>query len=199
MRSASIGCLSAIDTAYTGFFLPIAKEVMLVQALRTVLSFIDQLGERIAKLFSYTVLIVIVLETVEVIRRYILHKPTHWSWEAAAIVAGFGYLIGGAWVLRDRKHVRTDIFYSRLSRKAQAIVDIVMFVGIFFVYVMILSWKSTTAAIHSVAINERTFSMWGPPLYPVKIVIALSFVLLALQGIAKLIRDLFFVIKGEEL
>jgi TRAP-type mannitol/chloroaromatic compound transport system permease small subunit len=177
----------------------LAKEVMLVQVLRRVLSFIDELGERIAKLFSYSVLIVIGLETVEVIRRYVLHKPTHWSWEAAAILAGAGYLIGGAWVLRDGKHVRTDILYSRLSRKAQAIVDIVMFLVIFFVYVGVLSWKATTAAIHSVVINERTFTMWGPPLYPVKIVIALSFVLLALQGLAKLIRDLFFVIKGEEL
>lgn len=170
-----------------------------MQVLRGILTFIDELGERTAKLFSYAILIVIGLETVEVIRRYILHRPTHWSWEAAAILAGTGYLIGGAWVLRDSKHVRTDIFYGRFSKKTQAIVDIVMFLCIFFVFVGVLSWKTTTAAIHSVSIGERTFTMWGPPLYPLKIVIALSFVLLALQGIAKLIRDLFFVIKGEEL
>lgn len=170
-----------------------------MQILRRLLTFIDELGERTAKLFSYAVLIVIGLETVEVIRRYILHRPTHWSWEAAAILAGTGYLIGGAWVLRDGKHVRTDIFYGRFSKKTQGAVDIVVFSCIFFVFVGVLSWKTTMAAIHSVSIGERTFTMWGPPLYPVKIVIALSFVLLALQGIAKLIRDLFFVIKGEGL
>jgi TRAP-type mannitol/chloroaromatic compound transport system permease small subunit len=41
--------------------------------------------------------------------------------------------------------------------------------------------------------------MWGPPLYPLKTVIAISFILLGLQGIAKFIRDITFLIKGEEL
>jgi TRAP-type mannitol/chloroaromatic compound transport system permease small subunit len=41
--------------------------------------------------------------------------------------------------------------------------------------------------------------MWGPPIYPLKIIIALSFITLLLQGLAKWIRDLYFLLKGCEI
>ena len=101
--------------------------------------------------------------------------------------------------LKEKKHVRTDIIYGRLSRKWQAILDIIFFGVIFLPFVGVLLWKTTENAIFAWQINERTFSMWGPPIAPSKTVFALSFLLLALQGIAKLLRDIVYVVKGEEI
>ena len=57
-------------------------------------------------------------------------------------------------------------------------------------------WHGGQAAIHSCQIGEKTWTLWGPPLYPTKIVMVLAFVLIGLVGLAKWIRDLVFVIKG---
>lgn len=167
--------------------------------LRKILGFIDGISEFAGKAFSFLVLPVILLEAVEVVRRYVFGSPTDWAWELAALVAGAMFVMGAAWVLKEDRHVRTDLIYGKLSRRWQAAFDLFFFTTIFFSFIGVMVWKATGQAIYSVTINERTFSMWGPPLYPLKICIALAFILLGLQGLAKWIRDLHYLIKGSEL
>ena len=167
--------------------------------LKKLLQTIDAISENTGKLFSFIVIPIALLEAMEVVLRYVFNSPTDWSWELAAILSGVMFITGGAWVLKEDKHVRTDIFYGKFSRKTQACVDVFFFTTIFFTFVGVLSWKAVNSAIYSTSILERTFSMWAPPLYPLKIIIALSFILLGLQGIAKWIRDLHYIINGEEI
>lgn len=169
----------------------------MIKYLSKVLRGIDLLSEYTGKVFSFLIFAIVGLEVLEVFKRYILHSPTTWSWELATMLFGAHFIIGGAWVLKEGKHVRTDVIYGRLSPKVKALLDLILFTLIFFVFVGVLIWKSTANAIYSWQINERTFSMWAPPFYPLKTVIAISFILLGLQGLAKWIRDLVFLIKGE--
>lgn len=160
---------------------------------------IDSLSIYAGKAFSYIILVIVVLETVEVFMRYVLNNPTDWIGELCVILAGAVFIIGGAWVHQENKHVRTDVIYGRLSRKSQAILDIIFFFTIFLSFVGVLVWKTVENAAYSWSIQETTFTMWAPPLYPLKIIIAIAFILLALQGLARLIRDITFLVKGEEL
>ncbi len=167
--------------------------------LKKILTTIDTISEFMGKLFSFIILPVTLLEAVEVIRRYVFDSPTGWSWELAALLSGAMFVMGAGWVLKDDKHVRTDILYAKLSRKWQAIFDLFFFTTIFFSFTLVLSVKSTQQAIYSTRILESTFSMWAPPLYPLKIIIAVSFIVLLLQGLAKWFRDLYYLIKGCEI
>ena len=167
--------------------------------LKKALGIIDGISEFSGKAFSYLILPVTLLEAVEVVRRYLFDSPTDWAWELAALIAGAMFIMGAGWVLKDDKHVRTDLIYGRLPRRWQAGFDLFFFTTIFFSFVGVMTWKGTKQALYSVGILERTFSMWAPPLYPLKITIALAFIILALQGIAKWIRDLHVLIKGNEL
>lgn len=167
--------------------------------LKKTLMTIDAFSVFMGKLFSFIILPVTLLEAVEVILRYVFDSPTDWSWELAAMLAGAMFVMGAGWVLKDEKHVRTDIIYAKLSRKWQAIFDVFFFTIIFFSFTVVLSVKSIQQAIYSTRISESTFSMWAPPLYPLKIIIALSFVVLFLQGLAKWLRDVHFLIKGREI
>jgi TRAP-type mannitol/chloroaromatic compound transport system permease small subunit len=167
--------------------------------LRKILQIIDEISEFLGKAFSFLILPVILLEAVEVVRRYVFDSPTDWAWELAAIAAGGMFIMGAAWVLKEDKHVRTDLIYGKLSKKWQAAFDLFFFTLVFFSFVLVMIWKAGNQAIYSVRIAERTFSMWGPPLYPLKVTIALAFIILGLQGLAKWIRDFHFLIKGTEL
>ncbi len=160
---------------------------------------IDSLSVWAGKLFSMLVLPIIVLETGESILRYVIQKPTDWSWELAAMLFGAFFMMGGAWVLKESNHVRTDVFYNSLSKKWKAYFDLFFFTTVFFVFAGVMVWKMGGNAIYSVGIRETTFSMWAPPLYPLKVIFAVSYLLLLLQGLAKWIRDLVYVTKGVEL
>ncbi len=60
---------------------------------------------------------------------------------------------------------------------------------------------ATVWALKAWRINEVMFnSFWYPPAAPYRTVFAVGgLLLLVLQGVAKFIRDLYFVIKGEEI
>ena len=170
-----------------------------MEILKKVLKGIDNLSVNVGKAFSYIILVIVFLETYEVIMRYIFNSPTDWIWELCTILAGCVFVIGGAWVHKEGRHVRTDVIYTHLSKKQRAIVDIFFFLTIFCSFIGVLTWKTINNAMYSWKISEATATMWGPPIYPLKTVIALAFILLGLQGLAKFVRDLTFLIKGEEL
>ena len=171
----------------------------MIATIDKLLKGIDALSVWSGKIFSMLVLPIIVLETGESILRYVLQKPTDWSWELAAMLFGAFFMMGGAWVLKENNHVRTDVFYNNLSRKWKAWFDLFFFTTVFFVFAGVMVWKMGGNAIYSVGIKETTFSMWAPPLYPLKVIFALAYILLLLQGIAKWLRDLVYVTKGVEL
>ncbi|MFW5872836.1 MAG: TRAP transporter small permease subunit, partial [bacterium] len=95
-------------------------------------------------------------------------------------------------------HVRVDVFYRLLSARKQAMVDIICSI-LFFFPLMILMFKlSVSWAVRAWRINEIMFhSFWYPPAAPYRTVFAVGIFLLILQGTAKFIRDLYFVIRGE--
>ncbi|MDR1320212.1 MAG: TRAP transporter small permease subunit [Gracilibacteraceae bacterium] len=170
-----------------------------MQLLRKITTTIDKISEYTGKAVSYLILVVCVLEVAEVLLRYVFKSPTSWIWELCTIITGGIFVVGGAWVLKEGKHVRTDIIFGRLSRRGQAIVDVALFFVVFTTFAYILISKTVANAIYSWQIDERTFTMWGPPLGYMKTGIAVGFILLTLQALAKLIRDIHYVVKGEEL
>ena len=171
----------------------------MITKIQKLLIGIDSLSENVGKLFSLIVIPIIVLEAGESLLRYIFQSPTDWTWELAAMLFGALFMMGGAWVLKENNHVRTDVFYNKLSRKWKAYFDIFFFTTIFLTFAIVMVWKMGGNAIYSVSIRETTFSMWAPPLYPLKVIFAVAYILLLLQGVAKILRELVYLVKGVEI
>jgi len=170
----------------------------MIGTLAKVFKTIDTISEKTGKFFSFLILIMVAFETWEVFLRYGLKSPTTWIWEFVTLLYGAHFIAGGAWVLKEEGHVRTDILYTRLSPKGKALLNVISYACLFFVFVGVLIWKEVLHTIYSVSINERTYTLWAPPFWPLKILITISFILLGLQGLVKWLRDIIFLIKGEE-
>ena len=160
--------------------------------LRAFLKFIDAVNDRVGNLLSYFLFFFFVLLLMEVILRYFFNSPTVWANELAQMLFGGYAILAGGYILRTGGHVNVDILYSRLSRKQRAVLDIVtsslffLFCGMLLVYGGSLAWDS-------LARFEHSQSAWNPPLYPAKLMIPLAALLLMLQGLAKLIRDILIL------
>ena len=63
---------------------------------------------------------------------------------------------------------------------------------------VLLVYYGGSLAWESLSTLEHSQSAWNPPIYPVKLTIPLGAGLLLLQGIAKLIRDILFLVKGVD-
>ena len=88
-----------------------------------------------------------------------------------------------------RRHVRIDVIYEALSPRTRARLDAFTFV--FFVgYMLTLIWVGDAEAWNSFQIGETTSTPWNPVIWPVKAAIPAAGLLLLLQGVANLIRDM---------
>ena len=67
----------------------------------------------------------------------------------------------------------------------------------FFIYVGALIWVGTQMAWGSFLQSEGTGTPWNPPIWPVKMAIPIAGLLLLLQGIVNLLRDLGVVPEAE--
>jgi len=136
--------------------------------------------------------------TYEVITRYVFNSPTIWAQQLSLFLFGTIGMIGGAYVLLHKAHVNLDILYSRVSRRKQAILDLIT-APLFFFIIILMIWAGGSFALRSWAILEPSSTVWAPPIYPFKTIIPVAAFLLLLQGIAKLIRDHYFITHGREL
>jgi TRAP-type mannitol/chloroaromatic compound transport system permease small subunit len=103
--------------------------------------------------------------------------------------------MAGGYALLHRAHVRIDVIYERFSPRTRSYLDVITFV-FFVLYVGTLVWIGTEIAWKSFLIGETTGSPWNPPIWPVRFAIPIAGLLLLLQGVANLLRDLGIARRG---
>ncbi|MDW7712111.1 MAG: TRAP transporter small permease subunit [Deferrisomatales bacterium] len=166
--------------------------------MRRVLSAIDALSMWSGKAVSILTLLVALVIVYETTVRTFFLRPTVWAAEATVFACGLVYVIGGAWTMLEDKHVRIDLLYSRLSPRGRATINTLSF-SFFALYVGVMLWATTAYALDSLQLRETLGTAWDPPIYPIKLALAFSFLLLLLQGIARFIRDLHLALTGRAL
>lgn len=150
---------------------------------------IDRVNSRVGQGLALTIFVVTVVILIEVLGRSVLGQATTWANETTIYVSACAYLVSGGYALAHRRHVRIDLIYDRLSAITRARLDLFTF-AFFFMYVGALIWVGSTLAWSSFLQSEGTGTPWNPRIWPVKFAIPLAGVLLLLQGIANLLRDL---------
>jgi TRAP-type mannitol/chloroaromatic compound transport system permease small subunit len=131
----------------------------------------------------------IVASCYEVFSRYVLAEPTLWAFELGYMVMGAHFLIGFAYTLREREHVRVDIFYARFSPKTKALIDALTYVVLLLPLAVWLAVAFGDKVAKAYESHERSgMSAFNPVIWPFRLVMCAAFVLLALQAFAELYR-----------
>ena len=152
-------------------------------------SAIDRANEWMGIVWGYSILLVTLAVIYEVVARTVFGNPTTWSNETVIYVSAVAYLLAGAYAHLHQRHVRIDLIYERLSPKLRVRFDIVTFV-FFLIYVGALVWVGGHMAWDSINQGETTGTPWNPLIWPVKLAIPIAGLLLLLQGIANLLREI---------
>jgi TRAP-type mannitol/chloroaromatic compound transport system permease small subunit len=150
---------------------------------------IDRLNSWVGRFFALSIFVVVLAVLYEVFARTAFGQATIWSNETTIYLSAAAYVIGGGYALAHRRHVRIDVIFDRLSPSTRAKLDLFTFI-FFFIYVGALIWVGGTLAWTSFLQGEGTGTPWNPRIWPVKFAIPIAGVLLLLQGISNLLRDL---------
>ena len=147
---------------------------------------------------SMLIIPLLVVVLYEVVMRYGFNSPTTWGFEMTTFLYGIHYMFGVSYTDVKNGHVRVDIFTSMAPKKIQAIIGALTTLVLFLPVMTCMTIWATKFAMYSVQGLERNPTSWAPQIWPYKIIMALCFLFLLVQGISNLIKDLNIVFDKEE-
>lgn len=164
--------------------------------MRLLTKIIDRIVVKQAEVSSLLMVVLVVIMCYEVIRRYFFNAPTIWGLEFTTFIFGVHFVMGYGYTEYYDGHVRVDIFSSKFPRKVQDAIYIVLTTCITLPLVISLGIWAWDNAITSTRMLEALSSAWAPPIWPVKLFMALGFTFLFLQVLSNLIKR--FLSFGQE-
>jgi TRAP-type mannitol/chloroaromatic compound transport system permease small subunit len=159
---------------------------------------IDAFSTWSGKVFAWLVIPLMLGLTYEVVARYVFDAPTIWAYDTSYMLYGTHFMLGAGYTLLRRGHIRTDFFYEAWPVRRQALIDAVCYLFFFFPGLFFFLLASWDAAYHSVLIRETSeASAWRPVIYPFKLVMPVTAVLLLIQGVSEFVKSVTAVRTGR--
>jgi len=170
-----------------------------MKGVLAVLKVINIVNEKIAKVACYCIVLLIITLCYEVIVRYLFGKPTQWSFDATYFLSSIAIAFTFAYTWQLNGHVNVDIFSAKLPVRAQALINVIFMLSLFFLCWLSIIWVMVPHTIESWRIWERATIGFLPPIYPYKTWILIGVIMLVMQGVVVFIKELYRLIKGKEL
>jgi TRAP-type mannitol/chloroaromatic compound transport system permease small subunit len=161
---------------------------------------IDTISEWSGRIFTWLIVPLVAGTTYEVIVRYLFNAPTIWAYDLSYMLYGSHFMLGAGYTLLKGGHIRTDIFYQNWSTRTRGWVDALLYLFLFFPGMIFFFWMGGQEALHSWQIGERSdASPWRPIVYPLKMVLPVTALLLLVQGVSEFIKSLHMALRGRSL
>lgn len=163
--------------------------------LKGYIQLIDRINEKIGYGVSWLTTLMVLIVCYDVFTRYVLKASSvavqELEWHLFAII----FLIGAAYTLKEDKHVRVDVLYSRLSPSGKAWVNFLGSLIFLIPFAMLTIWASLNFVKSSFMMGETSPNPGGlPARYMLKACIPIGFFLILLQAIALALRSLLTIL-----
>ncbi len=159
---------------------------------------IDRISTWSGKAFAWLVILLMLVVSIEVFKRYILNEPTAWIFDLDSMLYGTLFMMCGAYTLAQDGHVRGDFLYCNMKPRMQAALDLSLYLLFFIPGMLALIHSGYFYAADSWRIAEHSnITANGPPVYHFKSVIPIAGALVMLQGLAEMVRCVMCLRTGE--
>jgi len=160
---------------------------------------VDRISEVTGAISAWLVIPLMLVVIYEVIMRKLFNAPTGWGYDICWMLFAAQFLIGGAFTLLRKGHIRIDILYGTLSERGKQIYDTAIYLIMIFPVMALFTWSGIVFAAEAWMSDERlSTTNWFFPAGPSKTLIPLGFFLLGLQCLVEIIRNLVTLRKGKK-
>lgn len=162
----------------------------------TYVKYVDAFNRRVGRLMTYGIFLMVgVLMWSSISKTFFM--PSLWTLESAQFMMVGYYILGGAYAIQLNANVRMDLFYGEWSLRQRAWVDAFTVMFLVF-YLTVLLYGGLESTLYSLEYGQRSRTAWRPYLWPIKAVMCVGFVMMILQAISQLIKDIA-TIRGVEI
>lgn len=178
---------------------------------------VDSVNHRIGRIAMYGIFVLMgILLWSSISKTFFL--PSLWTLEMAQFVMVGYYILGGPYSIQLGSNVRMDLLYGEWSIRRKAWFDLLTVCFLIF-YLCVLLYGAVSSTAYSLGYwktepfsylfgivtgseetgrLERSSSAWRPYMWPIKVVMIVGFLLMLLQCVSELCKDVLRL-KGEEI
>jgi len=160
---------------------------------------IDALNETTGRIVRWLVLVTILIAAGNAVALWLIHDSSNAWLEIQWYLFGAVFLLAAGYTLKHNGHVRVDVLFGRLPPRARAWIDISGTVLFLLPMCGLLIWLSWPDFVSSWQSGETSSDAGGLVRWPVRLLIPAGFTLLALQGIAEILKRMAFLAGHGEL
>ncbi|WMS44351.1 TRAP transporter small permease subunit [Acuticoccus sp. MNP-M23] len=160
---------------------------------------LDLVNRAAGALVAWLAVVLVLLQFAVVIARHVFGVSDIAATEAVLYVHAALFMLGAGYAYLVDAHVRVDIFYAKLGVRGRAAVDVAGALIFLAPALGLLAYWSWPMVSRSWAILEGPISVGGiPASFLMKSLVPAFCVLMAVQGVARLLRDLEALRGGSE-
>jgi len=142
---------------------------------------IDWVSEKSGKVVSFLFFPGWLLVLYSVITRYFFNKPSIFAGEYAKYLFAVYFVVGGAYCLQNKSHIRVDIIYNLMAKKTQLFIEFLVVFPIAFFFIFPFIWHGTLFTWTAIKFLETDPPPTHIILFPIKIMVPIAGILLFLQ------------------
>ncbi|MEM9254424.1 MAG: TRAP transporter small permease subunit [Pseudomonadota bacterium] len=169
-----------------------------MSVLSACVQMIDAFTDRCGQILIWLSLAMAIVTAYVVIIRYGFNSGSILAQEAVTYLHGSLFLLGAAYALKMGAHVRVDIFYRSFQPRTRAWIDSlggIVFLLPLCVFIVLSSWGYVT---ESWSMRETSPEPGGiPAVFLLKTLIPVGAILLAIQGVAEILRNALLLVEGR--
>ena len=151
---------------------------------------IDRVTAAIGKAVGWCILAAVLLSAGNAVVRKIFNTSSNAYLEMQWYLFGAAFLLAAAHTLRQNEHIRIDILYGALSRRAQHWIDLLGHLFFLMPFVILMDCYFAPYVLRSWSTGEMSNNAGGLILWPAKLLLLLGFGLLTLQGLSEIIKKI---------
>lgn len=159
--------------------------------MKALLSFsrlIDSVNERIGRAVYWLILVAAIISAANAVSRKAFDLSSNAFLEIQWYLFAAVFLLAAGYTLLKDEHVRVDVIAGRFSKKGQIWIDIIGTVFFLLPFALLMIYYGWPYFMLSFTSQEWSPNPGGLIVWPVKLLIPIGFLLLFLQGLARLIK-----------
>ena len=151
------------------------------------MKFLHNFSQVTGKSIAWLTLFMVLFSVFNVLASWLFDISWIWLRESVTWMHGANFLLAAAYTLNRQAHVRVDIFYTKMSRRKQALVDFVGTLLLLLPTSIFIAWASWPAFLLSWRVGEVSSEAGGlPAVYLLKGLLLLMPLMLILEAINQL-------------
>lgn len=159
-------------------------------ALTATAARLDLVNRVVGAIVAWAAVAMVLVQFAIVIARHVFGVSDIAANESVLYLHATLFMLGAGYAYLIDAHVRVDIVYAKLSARARAAIDIAGSLVFLFPALALLAYWSWPTVRRAWAIYEGPISVGGiPASFLLKTLIPAFCLLLAIQGVARLLRD----------